>query len=287
MVDVVCYYPEYNAEHRMVLKSFARGCGAELRPVTDYRPCDVAVIYGWTKTKVTATHTKAPIIERHLPARSLLVIDSAPVLRGDYWAVTANGMGWSANPCRNNMTADRWKTFGVDLKPLVNKYAGDYPAYQEKPVVICGQVPWDANVQDTDHLHWVKASIKLWERMGHSVMFRPHPRIPLDQYLLPYVPVIDNGPLAELWRKAKAVITFNSTIGVDAAINGLAVVASDPRSFAWPVAGKLIDSVLAAPQLAAREQWAANLAYCQWNLTELASGKAWEHLKEYVPTCKD
>lgn len=276
MTDVVVYTPGYDVEHDTVLAAFAKGAKAEIRPVTDYRPCDVAVIYGLAKRKIAKTMTKAPIIAKHQGFRQLIVIDSAPILRGKgYWQV---GWGRAAsgaplgrrNDFRNDASPwDRWKSLDIELK-----------AWQvrgpDAPIMICGQVPWDANVQDSEHLKWCLDLMMFYSECKLNLMFRPHPRMKAINYGV--AKPVHDGPLEDALAKARIMVTFNSTVGTDAVIAGVPTIAMDEGSFAYDVAGH--DSLTMNPSMLCfdRNQWAANLAYCVWNLEELRNGTAWAHL---------
>lgn len=270
-MDIVCYFPDYDQEHKMVLEAFAMGAKAELRPVTDYRPCDVAVIYGLYKYKVSKTLSKLPIITLHQGPRRLIVIDSSPVMRGRYWQV-----GWGTSLGGNNdflnkgSAWDRWHSWGIELRPW--QLRGP-----DAPVIVCGQVPWDANVQDTDHVKWIIDTMRFYNECGQKVLFRPHPKMHMG-YGKGVVGVYHTGSLADALAQARVIVTWNSTIGTDAAIAGTPVIAVDKGSFAYDVAGHEILDIQPKLLMFNREQWAANLAYCQWNLDELRTGMAWAHL---------
>lgn len=93
-----------------------------------------------------------------------------------------------------------------------------------------------------------------------------------------------SGPdvkLGALLENCRALITHGSNAAVEAIIGGVpAVVISEGACAAEPVAMRGISetnfSVPMFPDDAKRLQWLADLAYCQFNVGELASGLAWE-----------
>jgi len=74
-----------------------------------------------------------------------------------------------------------------------------------------------------------------------------------------------------------AVVTHHSNIAIDALVNGV-------PAFCWSGAATCmslqdlaqIEKPLRPP---AREQWLANIAWCQWTVGEMASGAMWRQLK--------
>lgn len=88
--------------------------------------------------------------------------------------------------------------------------------------------------------------------------------------------------LADDLRDCMAVVTHHSNVAIDAVMAGV-------PAFCWGgVATELCSqdlSDLAAlrrfswPSAAERMQWAADLAYTQWNIAEMARGDAWNYLR--------
>lgn len=281
MTKIICFTPHYNEKHTKVLRAFAEGCGAEVRDVRDYVDCDIAVIFGTYKRAVAKTYSKLNIIKRHMGTR-LIIIDSAPVRRGDYWAAGFGGLGGYADFRLEAFepSLSRWNTFGVPLLPWKNNPEG--------PAVVIGQLHHDAAVQDTDHLTWAKSIFYLLISHGVKTSFRPHPLAKRPRvYGIPEK-YWDVRPLPNVLEEARCVVTWNSTVGVDAAIFGTPVFAFDRGSFAYPVAEHIMpiavigdtsifgnDGLIKMPD---RGPWAAKLAYCQWNLKEMRDGTAWAHL---------
>jgi hypothetical protein len=70
--------------------------------------------------------------------------------------------------------------------------------------------------------------------------------------------------LEQIWDVADVAVGGQSTVLVEAAINGLQVETSDPRH----VCADIPD----------REQWLMDLSWAQWHYTQLASGDFWDHL---------
>lgn len=268
-MKVVVYEPDYNPKHRIVLRALAEGIpGAIVRPVTKYEPCDVAVVFGGVKKAFRPTWSKAPILERH-QGRSLIMVESAFVRRGEYWAV---GWGGTAGHADFNtdrpLPMDRVAQIGVPGKPW---------SHRNGPVVVCGQLPRDVQVQDVDHPAWCRQTVETLHKAGHTVWFRPHPKIdsPYD-YGVP-TEFHNSDSLADVLRVARAVVTWNSTTAVESVIWGVPTVALDRGSMAWPVTGHALHDLDCRPVMA-RKVWLAGLGYSQWTLDEMREGQPWRHL---------
>jgi len=89
--------------------------------------------------------------------------------------------------------------------------------------------------------------------------------------------------LMDAMRGCSCLVTFGTTAAFEAVIAGIPVLVLG-NSIARPVAEKDIDNVETPywPTLERRQQWANNVAYCQWTVKELESGLAWRYLREEI-----
>lgn len=79
-------------------------------------------------------------------------------------------------------------------------------------------------------------------------------------------------------------MTYNSTPGVAASIEGVPAFVTDPvpqTSQAYPVANYDL-SKLENPDLKERQKWIEQLSMCHWHLEELRSGKCWNHIRAFI-----
>jgi hypothetical protein len=266
-------YLSGNAVHDRVLKAFYEGCNApkELVEGWEYAPSEVAVIFGVHKSKVPISWPRGQIFQRQRAKNlDVVVLETGYINRGDgenhHYAAGFNGLNGRADFRNQGMPSDRLELLNVELKPWREK--GEH-------IVLCGQVPWDASVDHTDHREWL-ASIASQLR-GHTnreIRFRPHPKGPQFQI---QGCTLSNAPITEDMKGAHAVVAFNSNSGVEAVIDGIPVFAFDKGSMALPVANTKAEEI-ESPAIPDRSQWLNNLAYAQWTLEELGSGRAWKHL---------
>jgi len=143
--------------------------------------------------------------------------------------------------------------------------------------LIMGQVAGDMSVKGANLPQWYQVQAASLQKAGWSVKFRPHPsegsaaRASLGRHV-DWVA----GDLEAALEGAGLVVTYNSNSGVDAALFGRPVVASDEGSMAWPIAGHRIDDVRTPDRTA----WAHALAWKQYSKPEFASGFAWEAITQ-------
>lgn len=269
----VAFHLSYNESENEVIWHLAAGCpfAYSFVPYGEVELSDLAVVFGVYKKHVPMSYARGAVIEAQRKAgKDVLIIETGYINRGagleHHYALGLNGLNGRADFRNSGMPRDRADLLGVELKPW--KEGGDY-------VLLCGQVPWDASVDFTDHVAWLYESVK--QIRGHTkrhIVFRPHP--------LAKLPQIDGcgyslGPLRDALVHAWCCVTFNSNTGVDAALAGVPVFAFDKGSMAWPVAASDLYDI-ETPIRADRQQWLSDLAYAQWTPAEMAAGLPWEHL---------
>jgi hypothetical protein len=226
----------------------------------EVRACDLAVMW-------SHRHTKVIEMQNAEPDRDYLVMECGYL--GDRLKWTSlgfNGLNGRAEFPHHNMPDDRWK----ELERLGEcKFEGWPYATRQGYVLILGQVPGDASVEGVD-------LAALYDLIGdtyhprYEIRYRPHP-LGAVETKWPHT----EGTLAEDLAGARFAVTFNSNSCVDATLAGVPCLTLDEGAMSHRFTkGKLGD----VPQVWPRHRWLADLAYCQWNYQEIASGEAWEHL---------
>lgn len=92
---------------------------------------------------------------------------------------------------------------------------------------------------------------------------------------------LSTGPLADDLARSAVVVTHGGNIAWDAAQAGVPLFCINEFSFAAPIA-ELDWICLGMPRGVSKERvekWAANVAYCQYTISEFASGLGWAHIK--------
>lgn len=260
-------YLSGNPEHDRVLKAFAEGCDAKLRMVEEYQPSDVAVVFGVYKKLVPLSQHRGKVIAKQKEhGLETVILETGYINRGagelNHYAAGLGGLNGRADFRNRGMPPDRRL---VDLKPYK----------QGQKIIVCGQVPWDASVQDTVHEEWLDKTVHALQlHTDRPIVFRPHPKCQL--------PPIDGTEystklLLEDLKNAWAVVTFNSNAAVESLIEGVPVFAFDKGSMVWDVCNKKLGKI-EEPELFDREQWLNDISYTQWTPQEMREGKAWNHL---------
>jgi hypothetical protein len=268
---MVNHYLFGNPDHDRVILAFYEGCPEPKKLIEhyEYEPSDVAVVFGVSKSRIPMSWPRGKVISSQRSGnRDVVVLETGYINRGagetHHYAAGLNGLNGRANFRNTGMPGDRATRLGIELKP----YA------QGDTVVLCGQVPWDASVEGSDHVAWLKACAKALNNCSRPVVFRPHPAATL-------APIDGCGystrPLSDDLQNAWAVVTYNSNSGVEALVAGVPVFAFDEGSMVWPVCNKSL-SAIESPCLPDRQQWLNDLSYAQWTLDEMKEGRAWHHL---------
>lgn len=226
-----------------------------------YEPCDIAVMVGMYKRRFPITHCRQNIIERQLEhGGRTIVIERGWILRDRYESIGFDDINGRADFCLPHLDGSRWESMGVELQETG----------QGGVVLVIGQIPWDTSCQHIHQERWVRAQVKLWKSLEEFVVFRPHP-LSSGSIRDTGADEVSTRPLVVDLDRAKFVVTFNSTVGVDAVLAGRKVIADDIGSMAYSIQGD-----------EDRWSWAVHLAHCQWTLDEMRSGAALEHLLEGV-----
>lgn len=202
--------------------------------------------------------------EMRAKGHEVLVIERGYL--GDRFSWTS--LGWNGLNGRATFPAapqDHCSRFAEHFEMKPWKDGGDY-------VLIMGQVPGDASLQGKDMLPWYSsAAAEAYQKYGMPVKFRPHPlALKKGHRQQPRGAEISVGPLDDALRGAAVVITYNSNSGVDSVLAGVPTLSFDCGSMAYDVTGHLIGELIKPD----RERWASDLAWKQWQLSEIESGEA-------------
>ena len=208
------------------------------------------------------------------------------------------------SPMRNgnfnndNSPADRFekiaKVFNIDVKPWRT---------DGKHILICTQPKDNWSMDGLDPVDWaVDVITKIRKHTDREIKIRPHPNH------MQIVPQLEQR-LKNIWVRPKmdgkevrgsseqkdnykmsfqqdldnawAMVTHNSTAGVDAAVYGIPVFNTDAKALSWEVANHSFDTI-ENPATPDRTQWLNNLGYAMWSQKEIEQGLAWQHLKPKV-----
>lgn len=148
----------------------------------------------------------------------------------------------------------------------------------DEGILICGQVPGDAALEGVNIDDWVRQARETMRTRypRYRITYRPHPKT------LP--PGHSQPPLAEIIRDYGLVVTYSSNAGVDAAINGVPVIACSSMSMAYDVSSIDLRAPLVRRE---RDEWLNTVAWSQFVPEQLVEGTAAEYMMEaYDAACR-
>ena len=294
-----------NQEKIDVLKFFVEGvnkCGDKgvVSENVVWQQSDVAVLQGFITEHndklIKSPHLKLrkSVYENQLAQnKSTIIADSNLFLYADpgntkhYLRYSINGVfPTTGNYMWDNPDPARWqsisKNLNLHLKP--ERQTG-------KHILICCQRNGGWSMGGLDVVEWLKQTIKRIRKFSdRPIIVRGHPgdkkaptylRIKLKDK---NVKLSVNDHILDDFKNCWAVVTYNSSPGVAAAIEGIPVFITDPVpevSQAFGVAETELRR-LERPYLRDREKWIEKISMSHWNFEELRSGEAWRHMQKYV-----
>lgn len=146
-------------------------------------------------------------------------------------------------------------------------------------IVLAGMGDKGAEAEGYAPEQWERQAIaQIQAHSKRAIIYRPKPswkgakRIP---GMLFSPPTVD---IATALRHAHALVTHHSNAAVDALLAGV-------PTFAWkgvaaPMSLQDFQRIDLPWQADGRDQWAADIAYTQWSVAEMAKGLPWLHLRD-------
>jgi hypothetical protein len=290
-----------NPEKPDVLRRFAEGVraagdSAAVEETATIRDCDVAVIQGWQhehgKTAPHLQFRQAIVDNQKRLGRRVIIVDSnlfnymdqvrEPAVK--YSRFSLDGVfPVTGNYFWDRLDPARWRQISDDLGITLQPYR--VKGYH---ILICTQRNGGWSMKGLTVADWLDQTVKhIRQYSDRSIVVRAHPG---DRKSAAYIAegqgykISRAATILEDFHKAWAVVTYNSSPGVAAAIQGIPVFVTDPvpeYSQAFPVAN-LDLSRIETPDVWDRDLWAQRLAMCHWHREELSSGAAWRHMRQFV-----
>ena len=197
-----------------------------------------------------------------------------------YYQVGYDGLKRNAQYYNKDSPPDRWQKLNRSLRKQK----------QNGSVLMIGQPITGASVEHSNILEWYRRTAN--ELRGEFVVFRPHPSVMKNKRIREqekrwlFGTVFKDSKnwcyrfrsdIESEFEEARIIAVFSSNASVEASVDGLSVYGCDPICMAWPIRSKKSDG-FAIPD---RTQWACDLAYAQWNCSEMRSGECWSHLRPH------
>lgn len=239
-----------------------------------YPGIDAVVCWGWRTAKG---------VKRFNPDLPVLVMERGYVGDRFHWTSLGwnglNGRAIFPKPQHSRLglfCIDQWRT---PFDGRGEGYLYDIHALRGGYALILGQVQSDQACVDVNLAYQYRAWAAWLAQRGIPVKFRPHPKALRQASGLPQASYL-YGTLAEALERAKFTISWNSNSSVDSVLAGVPSVTLDRGAMAWPVTSHSLSDPVTMPS---RTEWAAQLAWCQWQPSELLDGTAWKAVREVMP----
>lgn len=279
---LIYWHADKNYERTLapVLVEGAAAAGIELvvKPTEDYRgpEADGSLIFGITKREILWDHQQEQVPLLYLDKgycrdRQPFMDRSVPA----WWRMCWQAVHPTAYLEAIKRPPDRWERMGMALQER-----WEHPG---NIVILGSSEKFHITMGLEDPTTWarlVRDSIRRF--CGNPIIYRPKPSW---KYATPIEGMVfdwgHKSDVRETLRGAWCAVTYGSIACVDAICAGVPVIVLG-NGVAAPVAGKFINEV-AHPvwyPRAYREQWAANLAYCNFTPAEIGDGTAFNILKE-------
>lgn len=260
-----------------------------IRYEDDYIHSDLAITYGLYKNVSRSGRYRKVIFDEQFKRNNdVLIMERGFINRDKYHSLGFNSTNGRATFYNKDSPKDRFDDLNIQLAPWRIKEDGF--------ILLCGQVPWDSNVQhlnDPDargkmsmskgYLDWLgNTSEYLLGKYNRKIVFRPHPLFSNHRY---YKSVLKENSvewsqvdLAEDLKGAYVCIGFNTNTLVDAVISGVPIVALDKGSMVHSISNNI--KKLNKLKEYNRQSLLNDIAYSQWNSEEIRNGTAWKRLKK-------
>ena len=260
-------------------------------------PCDVAFIQGWVhEASSDSPHLivrKSVIDFQKRNGNRTLVVDSNlfnyadPKNKDRYLRYSFDGVfPTTGNYFRDFVDPTRWQKISKDQGIVLKEWRKE-----GNHILICTQRNGGWSMKGLSVTDWLNQTVnEIRQYSDRTIVVRGHPGDKNSQIYLrrnnlggKYM-ISDKPLLTNDLKNAHCVITYNSSPGVAAAIEGIPVFVTDPvpqTSQAFEVSNHSL-SKLENPDMYDRQQWIENLSMSHWTAEEATSGQAWRHIKKFI-----
>ena len=165
--------------------------------------------------------------------------------------------------------ADRFRSHSIQIKPWRE---------DGRHILVIGMSGKGALAEGFVPEQWERRTVmQLRELTKRPIVYRPKPN------WIGAKPIMGaafqrESPIEHALADAWAVVCHHSNVAVEAILAGVPAIC--PLGVASVMAGHRLEQIDAPPMPEGREQWASDIAYCQWTMAEMQSGAAWRHLRK-------
>jgi len=291
-----------NPEKPQIIVNFIEGVWASGDTgsiICDYNPvdADVAVVQGFVhpgskngphlKLRKDVFEKQQRDSNRSIIVDSNLFLYADPNNRNKFLRFSYDGIFPNTGEyCNNVPDPERWnliqRRLGISLQPYKSK---------GKNILICCQRDGGWSMGSESLMPWLVKTITYIKKFSdRNIVIRFHPgdkkvlehKRALARYRLQGVTITHSANILQDFETAYALISYNSSPGVAAAIQGIPVFVLDPlRSQAADVSHHDLKDLENIKDFD-RELWIQKMAQMHWTLDELKDGTAWKHLRKWA-----
>ena len=189
--------------------------------------------------------------------------------RAGYHKISLNARHPTEYFMRRPQPRDRFEKFKIEIKPWQRD--GEH-------ILVAGMSAKGAEAEGFDPEQWEKETIAALKKFtNRRIVYRPKPNWKHARPLAgtDYSPPKQSPEQALV--NCHAVVSHHSNVLIDGLISGVPGFCS--VGVAVPVTLRDLSRIDDPIRPENREQWAADVAYCQWSVAEMAMGLPWRHLK--------
>ena len=156
------------------------------------------------------------------------------------------------------------------------------PYYKNGYILICGQLPWDTQVQDIDYNKWLNDLFIKLKKTNKKIVYRNHPLYkPRGKHIITvpdFITMDENEKLIDSIKNAYWCLSYNSTSLVEAIIEGCPIIPYSKMSVVYNLSSKDINN-LYIPSKKEIYQTMCNISYIQYTEEEWSNGVAFNYIK--------
>jgi len=211
-----------------------------------------------------------------------------------HWRVSLYSPMNNGNFLSDNSPADRWEAaksrWNVKSEPWRK-------SNQDDPIMFVLQPKDNWSMNDLDPIKWFHGVYeKLRPITDRKFIVRPHPNhvVNIEERISEFPEDVEvhigqkyfQGDEKKHYRfhfqeaitNCHAVVTHNSTAGVDSCVRGIPTFNTSDLAISWPVANKNLNNI-ETPEYPDRTQWLYDLGYKLWSEKEIRDGTVFKRYK--------
>lgn len=216
----------------------------------------------------------------HGPGHHWRVSLYSPMNNGNFLSDDSPADRWEAAKTRWNVKSDAWRR-----------------SNQDDPIMFVLQPKDNWSMNELDPIEWFHSVYeKLRPITDRKFIVRPHPNhvVNIEERISEFPEDVEvhigqkyfQGDEKKYYRfhfqeaitNLHAVVTHNSTAGVDSCVRGIPTFNTSDLAISWPVANKDLNNI-ETPERPDRTQWLHDLGYKLWSEKEIRDGTVFKRYK--------